>query len=62
MPSLSHDPTAIKALIILGLSCAQLAVRSKPVRLNIRSGSNDIGGTVSRLRAMRVVDSEFHLV
>jgi len=48
MPSLSHDPTAIKVPIILGLSRARLAMKSKPVRLNIRSGSNDIGGTVSR--------------
>ena len=37
MPSLSHDPTAIEALIISGRSRARLAVRSKPVRLNIRS-------------------------
>jgi hypothetical protein len=42
MPSLSHDPTAIKVPIISGRSRARLAVRSKPVRLNIRSGSADI--------------------
>jgi len=53
MPSLSHDPTAVEAPIILGRSRAQLAVRSKPVRLNMRSGSDDIGGIVSKLRAMR---------
>ena len=53
MPSLSHDPTAIEAPIISGRSRARLAVRSKPVRLNMRSGSDDIGGIVSRLRAMR---------
>ena len=53
MPSLSHDPTAIEALIISGRSRARLAVRSKPVRLNMRSGSNNIGGIVSRSSAMR---------
>jgi hypothetical protein len=53
MPSLSYNPTAIKALIILGCSRAQLAVRSKPVRLNIRLGSDNISGIISKLRAMR---------
>jgi len=56
MPSLSHDLTAIEAPIISGRSRARLAVRSKPVRLNIRSGSNDIGGIVSKSRAMRAVE------
>ena len=43
MPSLSHDPTAIEAPIILDCSHAQLVVKSKPARLNMRSGSDDIG-------------------
>ena len=42
MPSLSHDPTAIEAPIISGRSRARLAVRSKPVRLNICLGSANI--------------------
>ena len=53
MPSLSYNPTAIKAPIISGRSYARLAVRSKPIRLNIRLGSADIGGIISKLRAMR---------
>jgi hypothetical protein len=52
-PSLFHDPTAIEAPIISDGSRARLAVRSKPVRLNMRSGSNDIGGIVIKSRAMR---------
>ena len=56
MPSLSHDPTAIEAPIISGRSRALLAVRSKPVRQNIRLGSDDIGGIVSKSRAMRAVE------
>jgi hypothetical protein len=52
-PSLSHDPIAIKALIISNCSHARLTVRSKPVRLNMRSGSDDIGGIVIKSRAMR---------
>ena len=52
MPSLSHDPTAIEAPIISGHSHARLAVRSKPVRLNMHSESEDIGGIVSKSRAM----------
>ena len=54
MPSLYNDPTAIKALIILGYSCMLLAVSSKPIRLNICSGCNDVSRIVSKLRAMRV--------
>ena len=53
MPSLPHNSTGIKALIISGCSHARLVVRSKPVRLNIRSGSNDIGRIVIKLRAIR---------
>ena len=52
MPSLSHDPTAINALIILGYSYTQLVVRSKPIRLNIRLGSNNISRIVIKLRAI----------
>ena len=52
MPSLPYNSTAIEALIILGRSYTQLAVRSKPVRLNIYSESDDIGGIISKLRAM----------
>ena len=53
MPSLSHDPTAIEALIMSGRSRARSAVRSKPVMLNIRSGSTNISGIVSKSRAIR---------
>jgi hypothetical protein len=35
-PSLSHDPTTIEAPIISDCSRARLAVRSKPVRLDMR--------------------------
>jgi len=56
MPSLSHDPTAIEAPIISGRNRARLAVRSTPVRQNIRLGSDDIGGIVSKSRAMRAVE------
>jgi hypothetical protein len=42
MPSLFHNPTTIKALIILGCSYIQLAIRSKPIRLNIYLGSNNM--------------------
>ena len=51
---LSSTGAAIKALIILGYSRTRLAVRSKPVRLNIYLGSNNIGGIVIKLRAMQV--------
>ena len=52
MPSLSHDPTAINALIISGRSYTRIAVRSKPIRLNVRLGSNNIGRIVIKSRAI----------
>ena len=53
MPFLSQDPIAIEAPIMSDCRCARLEVRSKPVRLNMRSGSDDIGAIVIKLSAMR---------
>ena len=52
-PSLSYNLIAIKAPIILDCSHAQLAVRSKPIRLNMHLGSNNIGGIIIKLKAMQ---------
>ena len=52
MPSLSYNPTTIKALIILGYSYTRLVVRSKPIRLNIRLESTNISRIISILRAI----------
>ena len=52
-PFLSYDPIAIEALIILDYSHAQLVVRSKPIRLNMCLGSNNIGEIVIKLKAMQ---------
>jgi len=63
MPSLSHDPTTIEAPIISGYSRARLAVRSKPVRLNIRSGLMILVELlVSREPCERVINSKFLLL
>ena len=52
MPSLSYNPTAIEALIISSHNHMQLVVKSKPVRLNIYSRSNNIDKIINKLRAI----------
>jgi len=51
-PFLSHDLIIIKTLIILNYNYTLLGVRSKPIRLNICLGFNDINKVIIKSRAI----------
>ena len=50
MLSLSYNFIAIETLI--GYSCIQLAVKSKPIRLNVYLESNNISKIIIKLKAI----------